>query len=227
MIQTPLKVAIYSRISTLVHGQDLRNQEKPIRDYVSSRGFIIHDTYTDEGISGSVSQRKGLDRLLADARRGKFKVVVVMEISRLARDVRHLLNLLHELSELGVSIVSLREGISFEGAFGKAMVAIIGALVGVETQLLSERIKTALAVKKLAAQQSGSGWKCGRPGIGEDIKLQAVTLRENGLSIRAISSRLSIGKTTVERILKQSCPKTVEISIAPEPSLNAVKKGKR
>ena len=198
-----IKVAIYSRISTLVHGQSTQNQTKPLEEYINARGFTLVESYKDEGISGTRSSRPGLDRLMADARRGKFKVVVVMEISRLARDVRHLLNFLHDLSELDVSVVSLREGIDFSGAFGKAMVAIIGALVTVERDLLSERIKTALAVKKMAAQQDGTSWRCGRPIIAtSDVSMKVIALRSQGVSIRNIAKATAVSTATVQRILK-------------------------
>jgi putative DNA-invertase from lambdoid prophage Rac len=221
-IMRRMNVAIYTRISTLVHGQSILNQTEPLTEYVKNRGFNLIQSYSDEGISGTKSSRAGLDALLKDAKRGKFKIVVVMEISRLARDVRHLLNFLHELSELGVSVISLREGIDFSGAFGKAMVAIIGALVQVERDLLSERIKTALAVKKRTAKNTGSDWRCGRPSISQAQRITALSLRAQGLSIREIAKKLAIGKSTVERILKAECPETVEITSVPKTSLKPV-----
>ncbi len=91
-----MRAAIYCRVSTLLKGQDIENQRRPLVDFAKNRGFEVVNQYFDEGISGTTEHRKGLDQLLADSKRGQFKVVLVMEISRLARDVRHLLNLLHE-----------------------------------------------------------------------------------------------------------------------------------
>jgi DNA invertase Pin-like site-specific DNA recombinase len=224
-ISKPMTAAIYSRISTTGHGQSLENQTAPLIEYVKARGLAFTESYSDSGISGTVQSRPGLERLLIDARRGRFKVLVVIEISRLARDVRHLLNFLHDLTELGVSVVSLREGLDFAGAFGKAMVAIIGALVQVERDLLSERIKTALAVKKQAAISSGSNWKCGRPAIDTDVRTAVIKLHGEGLSIRAIAKKLGLGKTTVERIIKSACPKTSSQNNVPKLSLNRTEAG--
>jgi DNA invertase Pin-like site-specific DNA recombinase len=167
-----------------------------------ARGFNLEKTYSDEGISGATEKRKGLDQMLADAKRGHFKVLIVMEISRLARDVRHLLNLLHQLDEIGVAVISIREGIEFNSTMGRAMVAMIGILMSVERDLLRERIKTALAVKKMTAQKTGNGWRCGRPPLSKEVQDKILILRKSGMSIRAISRELGIGKTSAERAIR-------------------------
>lgn len=205
MTQAPKpKTASYCRISLAQHvgGQSLLNQIVPIREFAQNRGFdlVTEREYQDEGVSGAKERRPGLDQCVADARRGKFKVLIVMEVSRLARDVRHLLNLLHELDQLGVSVISIREGIDFQSVMGKAMIAMVGIFMSVERELLRERIKTALATKKLTAAQTG--WKCGRPGLPDTVVRQVRELRESGQSIRVIAKRVGIGKTSVERIVR-------------------------
>lgn len=199
-----MKAAIYCRISTLLKGQDIDNQRKPLHEFAKGRGFEVVSEYIDEGISGATERRKGLDALVADAKRGKFKVILVMEISRIARDVRHLLNLLHELQAIGVSVCSVREGIDYSTPMGKAMLSMIGILMQVERELLAERIKTALAVKKLTAEQTGSGWKAGRPSkMNPELELEVMALKNAGNSIRQIARRLSISKTTVLRVVQK------------------------
>lgn len=157
-----IKAAGYGRVSTAVHGQDINNQLEPIRQVAQSRGFELVKLYEDQGVSGATERRKGLDAMLADARRGTFKVLVVMELSRIARDVRHLLNTLHELNQVGVSLISIREGLEFnDSPFSKGMITMIGLLATIERDLIRDRIKTALAIRKQTA--AVTGWKCGRP----------------------------------------------------------------
>lgn len=200
------RTACYSRISTIGNGQDLSNQTVPLREYIQGKGLKLVKEYADEGISGATERRKGLDQMVSDAKGGLFKILVVMEISRLARDVRHLLNLLYELDQLGIQVVSIREGISFDTPMGKAFVAIIGILMSVERDLLRERIKSALFVKKLAAQQTGNGWRCGRPTkLTPELATKVIELRyKNGLSIRQIAKALDIAKSSVQRVLSQN-----------------------
>ncbi|MBX2996328.1 MAG: recombinase family protein [Bdellovibrionaceae bacterium] len=197
-----LRAAAYGRISTVVHGQDLANQIEPIKQVAESRGFDLVKVYADEGISGATERRKGLDEMLADAKRGTFKVLIVMELSRIARDVRHLLNTLHELQQVGVSLVSIREGIEFNDTpFAKGMVTMIGLLVTIERDLLRDRIRTALAVRKAAA--ATTGWKCGRPSkVNPDLIDAVKKLRASGSSIRQTAKSLNISKSTVLRICR-------------------------
>lgn len=199
------KAAAYGRISTLTHGQDIQNQLEPIRQVAEARGFDLVKIYKDEGISGATERRKGLDLMLADARRGTFKVLVVMELSRIARDVRHLLNTLHELQQVGVSLVSIREGIEFnDSPFAKGMVTMIGLLVTIERDLLRDRIKTALAIRKQTAAATGSGWRCGRPPkINPELIDSVKKLRDSGSSIRQTAKALNVSKTTVLRICRE------------------------
>ena len=119
--------AIYARCSTLL-GQDLNNQLVPLRAFAQQRGFVVAVEYRDEGVSGSKERRPGLDRLLKDAYLGKFSLVLVTALDRVGRDVRHTVNLLHELSTIGVSLVSQSQAIDFSTPLGKATLVWAGAL---------------------------------------------------------------------------------------------------
>ena len=193
-----VKAVAYARVSTLLK-QDPEHQLVSIRAVIGNRNLQLVDEYVDR-ITGSAERRKELDRLIEDARHGKFKVVVVTALDRLARDTRFLLNLLHELDGYGVSIISLRESIDLTSPIGRAVLQVLGSMAELEKNLVSERVKSSLAVKKLSASETG--WRCGRPPLTKDITDQVNALRTRGLSIRAISRELGIGKTSVERILK-------------------------
>jgi DNA invertase Pin-like site-specific DNA recombinase len=199
-----IKAVIYARVSTLL-GQDPSHQTSTCERLAGGRGFIVKDTYVDEGISGSRERRPALNRLIKDARLGKFDVLIVSGIDRIARDVRHLLNLIDELQHYGVSLISVRESIDFTTPMGKATLAILGAIAGLERELTRERIRTALAAKKLAAERTGSGWRCGRPSkVNSEVVAEVKRLSAKGLSVRAIARRLDVGKTTVHRLLTAS-----------------------
>jgi DNA invertase Pin-like site-specific DNA recombinase len=195
------RAVIYARVSTLL-GQDPANQTGPCTEFTRARSFELTDKYIDIGISGAKERRPELNRLVKDAQKRKFDILIVSGIDRIARDVRHLLNLITELEHYGISIISLRESIDFTTPMGKATLAILGAIAGLERELTRERIRTALAAKKLAAQQTGSDWKCGRPTkINKSLEMQILELKNRGLSIRAIAKELKIGKTSVHRVI--------------------------
>jgi DNA invertase Pin-like site-specific DNA recombinase len=84
-----VNAAIYARVSTANGSQTCENQLLELRRYC--------DEYTDE-VSGVRDRRPGLDRLLLDARRARFHVVVCWALDRIGRDLRHLLAVLEDLS---------------------------------------------------------------------------------------------------------------------------------
>jgi DNA invertase Pin-like site-specific DNA recombinase len=197
-----IKAATYARVSTLL-GQDPENQLIPIRQLADSRNLKIIDEHIDRGVSGSKDRRPALDEMVKAARGGKFKFLIIYSIDRLARDTRHLLNLINELSHYGVSLISLRENLDFSSPLGQATLTIIGAVAQLERELIRERIRNALAAKKLAAKQNNTNWRCGRPKVVNDkVESKALELRAKGHSIRAIARMLKVSKSSVERILK-------------------------
>lgn len=196
-----MKAAAYARVSTLL-AQNPEHQLTHIQAFAEAREFDLGLKYIDR-VSGAREKRKALDQMVKDARAGKFKVLIVSGIDRLARDTRHLLNLIHELNGYGVALISLRESIDFTTPMGKAALTILGAIAELERELCRERIKSALAAKKLTAHQTG--WRCGRRPIDKDTKVEVLALYHRGISIRKIADQLGgrVSKSSVERIIKE------------------------
>jgi DNA invertase Pin-like site-specific DNA recombinase len=69
-----------------------------LRQLAEQRGLAIVETYVDHGVSGTRVRRPGLDKLMAEAARHRFDVVLVWAVERLARSVRHFLETLDELN---------------------------------------------------------------------------------------------------------------------------------
>lgn len=124
------------------------------------------------------------------------------KLELIGRNVKHVLGLFDELSHLGVHVISLRENLDFSSPVGQMVLTIMASIAQLERQILAERIKTALAAKKLKAQRENSDWRCGRPPLSKDIKDRAIELRKQGLSIRQVAKKLNVGKTSVERALR-------------------------
>ena len=100
------RAALYLRVSTL--DQNPETQLHDLRGLAAQRGMDIVHEYSDR-ISGAKAKRPGLDQMMADARRGKFDVVLVWAFDRVARSVRHFLEVLDELNHLEIAFVSFRE----------------------------------------------------------------------------------------------------------------------
>jgi DNA invertase Pin-like site-specific DNA recombinase len=202
----PVKCVLYARCSTLLN-QDPENQLAPLREVAKARGFVVVDEFVDHGVSGTHESRPALSRLKKAAMRGEFGIVVVAALDRIGRNTKHVLQLMDDLTSYQVALISLREGLDFSTPTGKMVLTVLSAVASLEASLISERIRTALAVKKLAAQKTGSGWRCGRPKrLTEELKLQILQLREQGQSIRQIEKSLEhrISHTVIGRVVREA-----------------------
>src|ERR1700709_61285 len=134
-------VALYMRVSTV--DQHPESQLHDLRAMAQQRGFQIVAAYTDR-ISGTKARRPGLDDLLRDARRGRLPGVLVWASDRIARSVRHFLEVLDELNHLNIEFVSFRENLDTGGPLGRAVVIIIGAIAELDTNLIIERVRAGM-----------------------------------------------------------------------------------
>lgn len=195
----------YARVSAL-RGQDIENQLHGIRQLALERGFILSSEYIDDGISETSEIRPNLDKLIRDAKQGLFSIVLVQSIDRLGRSTKHLLNLMDEFRHCNVSMILIRESLDFSTPTGQMALTVLSAVAQLEAQLTSERIKTALARKKVIAEISQNGWRCGRPPLSKDIEEEVLRLKAQGHSIRQIAWLLgNVSKSSVSRILKEMC----------------------
>ena len=186
------KVALYMRVSSV--DQHPETQLHDLRAMARQRGLEIIAEYTDR-ISGTKARRPGLDELLRDARRGRFQVVMVWASDRIARSVRHFLEVLDELNHLNIEFVSFRENLDTGGPLGRAVVIIIGAVAELERNLIIERVRAGMRRARLEGRHIGR-----RP---LDIDRSAVLRdRDRGQSLSEIASTHRISRATVSRLIK-------------------------
>lgn len=194
------RVAIYARVSTLLHGQDPANQTTVLADYAASRGFVVTNTYIDRGISGTREKRPGLDAMLTDARRRRFDILLVTALDRVGRSTLHVLRLISELEHLGVALVSLRENIDLGSPIGRMTVTVLAGVAALEAELVRERVKQSIAARRLAAAAAGVEWRTGRPSVLDaEVVAKVREMRAAGRSLRAIAVATGISKSSVAR----------------------------
>src|SRR5271169_1767609 len=117
-----LRAAIYPRVRR--DDQTSENQRLVLAKVAGHRGWLIVQTYEDQGISGAKGrdQRPAFDTMLKDAVRRRFDVLMVWSIDRLGRSVLHVANALAELDAAGVALYCDREGIDSSTPMGRAMI---------------------------------------------------------------------------------------------------------
>src|SRR5881397_1373677 len=187
------RAALYLRVSTL--DQHPETQLYDLRQMAQQRGYQIVEEYTDR-ISGAKARRPGLDALMRDARRGRFDVVLVWASDRIARSVKHFLEVLDELNRLNIEFVSFREQIDTGGPLGRAIVVIIGAIAELERNLIVERVRAGMRRARLEGRHIGR-----RP---LDLDREAILRdRQRGNSLGQIAKAHRISRTTVHRVLHE------------------------
>jgi DNA invertase Pin-like site-specific DNA recombinase len=194
------RAALYLRVSTV--DQHPETQVHDLRQMATQRSYEIVHEYTDR-ISGAKAKRPGLDEMMADARRGRFDVVMVWASDRIARSVKHFLDVLDELSRLKIEYVSFRENIDSGGPLGRAIVVIIGAVAELERNLIIERVRAGMRRARLEGQHIGRN-----PLVLDNAAIQRD--RGQGQSLRQIAKGHRISTATVRRVLSESLPQLLD-----------------
>jgi len=188
------RVAIYARVSTAEQSSDMQLLE--LRDYALRRGWTVHAEYIDNGVSGTKSSRPELDKLVGEARRRKFDVVLVWRFDRFARSTSHLLASLEEFRNLGIDFVSHNEAIDTTAPLGKAMFTIVAAIAELERSIIVERVRAGVAKAR------AKGKRIGRPKGSKVDPVAVARMLNAGQSLREIARALCVSVGTVHRLAK-------------------------
>jgi DNA invertase Pin-like site-specific DNA recombinase len=185
-------MAIYARVSTTNHGQDVTLQTRELEQFAQARGWHMVDAYIDSGVSGAKDSRPELNRLMADAHKRRFDVVAVWRFDRFARSVSHLLRALETFNALGIAFVSLSEQMDTTTPAGKMVFTVLGAVAELERSLIAERVRAGLRNAK------AKGKRLGRPAVAVD-SAQIARLRASGASWQTITRQLGLSAGTAKR----------------------------
>ena len=137
------KVALYIRVSTADQvdaGHSLPAQEAALKADAFKRQKSIYKVYCDAGISGSNEDRKGLQALLVDARRGNFSEVLTWKVSRVSRNLSHLLKIIDELNHLGIEFRSLTEQFDARTPIGQFCLTMMGSVAQMQRDAWTESL---------------------------------------------------------------------------------------
>lgn len=138
-----MNIAAYCRVSTDKSDQlnSLETQKEFFLEYTKRTGDNLVKLYADEGISGTkIKNRKEFQRMLADAEKDLFDMVVVKDISRFARNTVDLLQSVRKLKSLGIETQFLTANMTSMGN-SEFVLTIFGALAQEESANTSKRIK--------------------------------------------------------------------------------------
>ncbi|MGZ6478684.1 MAG: recombinase family protein, partial [Bdellovibrionales bacterium] len=187
------RVACYARVSTVDQSTGLESQIRVLKQYCEQNQIDNVEFFTDEGISGTKTNRPALDRLMQSVEAGEISSVVVYSFSRFARSTTHLLTALQVFKKKGVHFVSLTEKIDTNSAVGIAIFSILASISQLERDLISDRVKIGLANAR------AKGKLIGRTKMRDSDLIRK--LLKAGMSYRQISivAKCSHGSVSAER----------------------------
>lgn len=174
----------YKRVSSVEQNEDRQLD-----------GIVLDKVYIDK-MTGSVRERPQLDALIDYARDGD--VIHVHSIDRLARDLRHLQELVELLVCNGVTIKFHAESLTFNGednAMNTLLLHVMGAFAQFERALIRSRQREGIAIAK------AKGKHCGRPSIDYTRKDEATTLLDQGHNISQISRAMGLSRASIYKLI--------------------------
>jgi DNA invertase Pin-like site-specific DNA recombinase len=189
-----MKIAIYSRVSK--DSSDNTNQLLILRDYCLNMNYEIYDEYVDI-VSGGSPNRPEFNRMMQDASKHKFNMLLFYALDRLTREgTRETIHYLQMLDDYNVAYKSFTEQyIDSSGIFKDVIIALLSTLAKQERLRISERVKAGLAKSR---QQGRIG---GRPTM-DSSKIEKIhELKSSGMSIMAISNELKISRGSIYNYL--------------------------
>jgi DNA invertase Pin-like site-specific DNA recombinase len=189
--------AIYVRVST--DQQTVENQTRELRKVAERREWGVTEIYSDAGISGAKGRnmRPGLDRMLKDASRRRFDVVMAWSIDRLGRSLIDLLGTIQHLEACGVDLYLDQQAIDTTTPMGRLIFQVTGAFAEFERSMIRQRVRAGL--RRAVAQ----GTRLGRPKVNGEVERKAQKLLRKGIGIIKIAKTLGVGTGTVQRIKRE------------------------
>ena len=151
------KAAIYTRVSSLMQLDNfsIAAQLEVCEKLALERGWWVVGHYSDQAKSGKSKNRPAFQQLLEDARNGAIEVIVVHKLDRFTRSLTDLLLTIHELEQIGVSVISATEQFDFTSPIGKLVLAVLGAIAQWYLDNLSQETSKGHRARAMAGHYLG------------------------------------------------------------------------
>lgn len=174
----------------------METQRLPLLDFCRAQGWTEIIEYRDEGASATdLRARVAWRKLLNDAAKRRFDLVLVWRLDRMARSVLDAAQTLQQFRGWGVGLRSYQEPyLDTTSPFGEALFYITMAYAQLERGILQERVKAGMERAKR------EGKAIGRPRAEVDLD-KARALMDQGASLRSAAKKLKVSPTTLSKIL--------------------------
>jgi DNA invertase Pin-like site-specific DNA recombinase len=186
-------VAIYVRVSS--KRQDLASQLPDLEAWAAAQRTECR-FYRDK-FTGKTLDRPGWLKLQAALDRGEVSKVVCWRLDRLGRTAKGLTALFADLTERGIALVSLKDGIDLSTAAGRMLANVLASVAQFETELRAERVRAGQAAAKAAGKSIGGRRAGTRVRLTIEKERAVRQLHKAGTPITEIARSLQLSRPTV------------------------------
>ena len=190
------KVVLYARVST--KDQDCERQISELRIIASNHNYHIVDEYIDTGFSGSLKNRPELDRMMKDAFFKKFEMVMTLELSRVGRSTKNLLEIVEKLKEKNINLFIANQQIDTSTPTGSMFFTIASAFATYERDLIRERVISGLQNAKKKGKILGR-----KTNLNGLTKSKILEMRSNKIGLKKIAAETKIAVKTIRNFLSE------------------------
>ena len=191
-----MKVGLYARVSTKDKEQNPENQLIKLREYCKAKDWAFRP-YVDYA-SGSRKDRPGLKDIMSDL--DHIDGILVLRLDRFGRSLQDLLVNLNIIRSKGKFFEAVDQGLRIsekKDPMNDFMLAILGAAAEFERELISERVKDGMARARREGRLIGRG----KSDRTRKMEKRILELRSQGESIRMISQKVNLPRSTVHDVL--------------------------
>lgn len=193
---------IYGYLRVSSDEQDVNSQKLGVESFASSKGWVINDYITDEGVSGGKDpDKRNLGPLLQKVKQDD--IIICSEISRLGRDLFMIMDILHWCMEQGCIIYTVKDKfILGDDIQSKVLAFAFGLSAEIERQMIRQRTKEGLKLRMKM------GILVGRPPGRKSNFIKLEKYKEKiieqykwGVPLRRLAVNFNVDRNTMDRTL--------------------------
>ena len=190
------KVVLYCRVST--KDQNCDRQISELRQIAKNHNYHIIDEYIDTGFSGSLKNRPELDRMMKDAFSKKFEMVMTLELSRMGRSTKNLLEIVEKLKDKDINLFIANQQIDTSTPSGSMFFTIASAFATYERDLIRERVISGLQNAKKKGVVLGR--KTNLNGI---TKNKIIEMKSGSIGLKKIAFETKVSVQTIRKLFRE------------------------
>ena len=190
------KVVLYCRVST--KDQNCERQITELRQIAKNHNYHIIDEYIDTGFSGSMKNRPELDRMMKDAFSKKFEMVMTLELSRMGRSTKNLLEIVEKLKEKDINLFIANQQIDTSTPSGSMFFTIASAFATYERDLIRERVISGLQNAKKKGVVLGR-----KTNLNGMTKNKIIEIKSQNIGLKKIAFETKVSVQSIRKLLSK------------------------